>query len=60
MGHRFVYKAPGNVKQRLSKETNELRSDISTLEKKLHNHEITFTNSRTHMQQIMGHGGSRG
>lgn len=55
-----MYKAPGDVKQRLSKETNELRSDVSNLEKKLHYHETTYKNSRHHLDQIMGVGGSRG
>ncbi|KAI9887416.1 MAG: hypothetical protein M1823_000753 [Watsoniomyces obsoletus] len=59
VGKMFVFRPQTDVKQRLSRDTTELRSDIANLEKKLHYFETTFKNSRQHMDQIIRSGGGR-
>ncbi|KAL2354056.1 hypothetical protein BJ546DRAFT_1026873 [Cryomyces antarcticus] len=41
---------------RLSSETEELKSDMSNLEKKLHYLETTYKNSRDHLEQLFSSG----
>ncbi|KAI9790279.1 MAG: hypothetical protein M1816_005304 [Peltula sp. TS41687] len=61
VGKMFVSSPVSDIKKRLGGEMNELRSDLSNLEKKLHYLETTHKNSRSHIDQIMrsGGGGSR-
>ncbi|KAI9829829.1 MAG: hypothetical protein M1826_005406 [Phylliscum demangeonii] len=53
VGKIFVSVPVAEVKNRLAGETGGLRSDISSLEKKLHYLETTHKNSREHIEQIM-------
>ena len=53
---RFVSSPVTDIKKRLAGEMNELRSDISNLEKKLHYLETTNKNSREHIDQIIKSG----
>ena len=45
------------VEKRLSSQTGELKSDLASLEKKLHYLETTHKNSREHIDQIFKSGG---
>ena len=54
---RFVFSPTSDVEQRLSSETEELKSDISNLNKKLHYLETTHKNSREHIEKMMQSGG---
>jgi prefoldin subunit 1 len=56
-GDRFILTPVPQVEQRLSSERNELDSDVTSLEKKLHYLETTHKNSREHMDRILGSGG---
>ena len=47
-----MYTPVNNVQTRLVSETAELKSDISSLNKKLHYLETTHKNSREHIDQI--------
>ncbi|KAI9748171.1 MAG: hypothetical protein M1815_003470 [Lichina confinis] len=60
VGKMFVHRPKPDVGRRLTKEADELRSDLSNLDKKLHYFETTLKNSRSHMQQIMGVSGGGG
>jgi prefoldin subunit 1 len=44
---------------RLAKESDELKSDTSALEKKLHYLETTYRNSRENFEQILKSAGGR-
>lgn len=55
--HRFVFSPTAEVDQRLKKETAELKTDIESLNKKLHYLETTHKNSREHIDQIFKSGG---
>ena len=46
-----------DVKKKLSSQTAELRSDVSSLNKKLHYLETTHKNSREHIDKIIQSGG---
>ncbi|KAL8910864.1 MAG: hypothetical protein Q9171_003902 [Xanthocarpia ochracea] len=52
VGKMFMLAPTNNVHTRLASETAELRSDISSLNKKLHYLETTHKNSREHIDQI--------
>ncbi|KAI4248116.1 MAG: hypothetical protein L6R40_001205 [Gallowayella cf. fulva] len=52
VGKMFMSTPKDNVQTRLLSETAELKSDISSLNKKLHYLETTYKNSREHMDQI--------
>ena len=54
---RFVFSPTSDVEKRLSSETAELKSDISNLNKKLHSLELTYKNSREHIEKLMQSGG---
>jgi prefoldin subunit 1 len=54
---RFVASPIADVEKRLSAEAEELKSDISNLEKKLLYLETTQKNSRDHIEQIFRTGG---
>lgn len=41
-----------DVKQRLSKESEDLKSKMANLDKKLHYLETTYKNSRANMEQL--------
>lgn len=56
-GYRFVFSPIEQVNIRLSSETSEMKSDISSLDKKLHYLETTHKNSRDHIEQIFKSGG---
>ncbi len=45
------------VKKRLSKEDGEMKSDVSSLEKRLHYLETTFKNSRQNLDRVLNAGG---
>lgn len=42
----------GDLKDKLTAENAELKSDTSNLEKKLHYLETTYKNSREHIEQL--------
>ncbi|KAL8929805.1 MAG: hypothetical protein Q9208_000949 [Pyrenodesmia sp. 3 TL-2023] len=52
VGKMFVFTPVDHVEKRLASETTELKSDISSLNKKLHYLETTHKNSREHIDQI--------
>ncbi|KAI4103960.1 MAG: hypothetical protein LQ339_004077 [Xanthoria mediterranea] len=52
IGKMFVFAPINRVQTRLASETAELKSDISSLDKKLHYLETTHKNSREHIDQI--------
>ncbi|KAL8817568.1 MAG: hypothetical protein Q9223_003631 [Gallowayella weberi] len=52
VGKMFMFTPTENVQTRLVSETTELKSDISSLNKKLHYLETTYKNSREHIDQI--------
>ncbi|KAL0252249.1 hypothetical protein SLS55_010691 [Diplodia seriata] len=49
---RFVWSPVPDVKKRLASESEELKSDTSNLEKKLHYLETTYKNSRDNLEQL--------
>ncbi|KAL8736263.1 MAG: hypothetical protein Q9166_000418 [cf. Caloplaca sp. 2 TL-2023] len=57
VGKMFMFTPRDNVQSRLATETAELKSDISSLNKKLHYLETTHKNSREHIDQIFMSGG---
>ncbi|KAI4127796.1 MAG: hypothetical protein LQ338_003025 [Usnochroma carphineum] len=57
VGKMFMYTPVDNVEKRLASETAELKSEISSLNKKLHYLETTHKNSREHIDQIFKSGG---
>ncbi|KAI4117149.1 MAG: hypothetical protein LQ345_002555 [Seirophora villosa] len=56
VGKMFMYTPADSVEKRLGSEIAELRSDISSLNKKLHYLETTHKNSREHIDQIFRSG----
>lgn len=54
---RFVASPTSDVKTRLSKESEDLKSDVVNLEKKLHYLETTYKNSREHLDAVFKNGG---
>ena len=54
---RFVWSPSADVKQRLAAESEELKSDTSNLEKKLHYLETTYKNSQQSIEQLFRSGG---
>ena len=56
---RFVQTPPQEVMDRLAKESGELKSETSALEKKLHYQETTYKNSRENFEQILKSAGAR-
>lgn len=54
---RFVLSSTGTINDKLSKQSAELRSDTSNLEKKLHYLETTAKNSQQHIEQMLRSGG---
>ncbi|TKA68884.1 hypothetical protein B0A49_05354 [Cryomyces minteri] len=56
VGKMFVLNPTNEIKDRLSSEAEELKSDMSNLEKKLHYLETTFKNSRDHLEQLFSSG----
>ena len=56
---RFVHEPKSEVSKRLVSETDELKSDISNLNKKLHYLETTHKNSRERIDQILGKSSGR-
>ncbi|KAL8835297.1 MAG: hypothetical protein Q9170_003383 [Blastenia crenularia] len=57
MGKMFMCTPANNVQTRLALETAELKSDITSLNKKLHYLDTTHKNSREHIDQIFRSGG---
>ncbi|KAL8953057.1 MAG: hypothetical protein Q9222_001050 [Ikaeria aurantiellina] len=57
VGKMFMFTPTDDVQTRLSSETAELKSDISSLNKKLHYLETTHKNSREHIDHIFKSGG---
>lgn len=53
MEFRFIETPPQEVMDRLAAESVELKSDISSLEKKLHYLETTYKNSKENLDQIL-------
>jgi len=53
---RFVFSPTEDVKRRLAAEADELKSDMSNLEKKLHYLETTYKNSRDNLEQLFRSG----
>lgn len=51
-----MYTPVNNVQTRLASETAEIKSEISSLNKKLHYLETTHKNSREHIDQIFKSG----
>ncbi|KAF2460776.1 Prefoldin [Lineolata rhizophorae] len=58
VGKMFVLSPRKDVKKRLGAENEELKSDISALEKKLHYLETTYKNSQDGIQRLLRPGGS--
>ncbi|KAI4153426.1 MAG: hypothetical protein LQ341_000554 [Variospora aurantia] len=56
VGKMFMFTPSDSVEKRLASETAELKSDISSLNKKLHYLETTHKNSREHIDQIFKSG----
>lgn len=54
---RFVNVPVDTINKRLTRESSEATSEISSLEKKLHYHETTHKNSRDNLEQILKSGG---
>lgn len=54
---RFVNVPTDTVSKRLTRESGEAATEISSLEKKLHYHETTHKNSRENLEQILKSGG---
>ncbi|KAJ9668704.1 hypothetical protein H2201_001347 [Coniosporium apollinis] len=52
VGKMFVLTPTEDVKQRLSKESEDLKSKMANLDKKLHYLETTYKNSRANMEQL--------
>lgn len=57
VGKMFVASPTADVKTRLSKETEEIKSDVGNLEKKLNYLETTYKNSQQHIEQLFKSGG---
>ncbi|KAF2094545.1 Prefoldin [Rhizodiscina lignyota] len=57
VGKMFVMTPADEVKQRLSTEDSELKSDVSSLEKRLQYLETTFKNSRQNLDKVLKAGG---
>ncbi|KAL8694364.1 MAG: hypothetical protein Q9218_001001 [Villophora microphyllina] len=57
VGKMFMFAPIDGVQKRLNSETAELKSNISSLNKKLHYLETTHKNSRQHIDQIFKSGG---
>jgi prefoldin subunit 1 len=57
MEFRFVQTPSREVMDRLTAESGELKSDISSLEKKLHYLETTYKNSKENLEQILNSAG---
>ncbi|MCJ1311481.1 hypothetical protein MMC25_005153 [Agyrium rufum] len=57
VGKMFLAQPGKSVSERLSKQTTDLKGDITNLNKKLHYLETTHKNSRTHIDQILQSGG---
>jgi len=57
VGKMFVWSPSADVKQRLAAESEELKSDTSNLEKKLHYLETTYKNSQQSIEQLFRSGG---
>ncbi|KAI1001358.1 hypothetical protein K3495_g6843 [Podosphaera aphanis] len=57
VGKMFVFSPTANLNKRLRNETDELKSDVKNLEKKLQYLETTYKNSRGHIDQILKSGG---
>ena len=55
--NRFMMSDRKELDQRLSSESQDLKSDISDLEKKLHYLETTYSNSREHLERLFRSGG---
>jgi len=56
VGKMFVATPVSAVEKRLSKESGELKTDITNLEKKLHYLETTYTKSKENIEQILRSG----
>ncbi|OJD38635.1 prefoldin subunit 1 [Diplodia corticola] len=56
VGKMFVWSPVDDVKKRLVSEGEELKSDTSNLEKKLHYLETTYKNSRDNLEQLFKSG----
>lgn len=53
---RFVFSPTPDVEKKLSSSISELKSDVESLNKKLHYLETTHKNSREHIEKIIGSG----
>jgi len=53
LAQRFVQTPPQETMDRLAAESEELKSDMSNLEKKLHYLETTYKNSKDNLEQIL-------
>ena len=56
---RFVFSPSKDVQKRLSSNVAEIKSDIGSLNKKLHYLETTHKNSREHIEKIIGSSGGK-
>ncbi|MCJ1328258.1 hypothetical protein MMC10_004934 [Thelotrema lepadinum] len=56
LDRRFVLKGNQQVEKRLLSEINELKTEVTNLNKKLHYLETTHRNSKDHIAQILGSG----
>ncbi|KAG8533346.1 uncharacterized protein KY384_002129 [Bacidia gigantensis] len=54
VGKMFVFSPRQDVEKRISSNVTELKSDIGSLNKKLHYLETTHKNSREHIEKIIG------
>lgn len=52
-----MFSATEDVKRRLAAEADELKSDMASLDKKLHYLETTYKNSRDNLEQLFRSGG---
>jgi len=55
--YRFVLTSTQDVKQRQTKEAEDVKKELANLDKKLHYLETTYKNSHEHMEQILKRGG---
>ncbi|EMD01247.1 hypothetical protein BAUCODRAFT_21176 [Baudoinia panamericana UAMH 10762] len=57
VGKMFVMTSIDDVKTRQAKEGEDIKKELSNLEKKLHYLDTTYKNSQEHMEQILKRGG---
>ncbi|KAK4553228.1 hypothetical protein LTR86_009758 [Recurvomyces mirabilis] len=57
VGRMFVLASTDDVKKRQAKEAEDIKKELSNLDKKLNYLEQTYKNSNEHMEQILKRGG---